>query len=315
MTEEEKKYAADAAKAGADVPGLKEEDAEKKAADEAKAKEVADAAAKAKADEEAKKAADDAEAKKKETEHLQDPDGKETERKPRSIYEEYKDKKSELKVEREAREKAEKELSEARTKIEALEKAKTPEERKDAQDDLDEFAKEINADPAAIRKMRDIFLKGVKAPETDESLKKDMAEFKAWKQANQKNIEKSMFDEEFTKTTPALKNFFPKITDEELIAVKKELDVISHTKEYHDKELEYVAYKNLEKLTKLVSPKKRGMEGKERKDVDESSTEFDANADLSKMTPKERSEWEKTYRKATKVEGLITDAQGRKVLL
>lgn len=252
------------------------------------------------------------EAPKEETpeEPLQEP----REPRKRSIYDEYKDKKLEVKNERELREKAERERDEFRIKYETLEKANTPEERQEAKDDIEAFAKEINADPQVIKKMREVFLKDVK-PQTDESIKKDLEEFKAWKQNNSQVIEKQLFEEEFVRTVPTIKRLFPQATEEELNAIKKEVDSVSHTKEWHDKDLDYVVFKNQDKLQALVSPKKRGMEIKNRKDVSEIAFEFDPNADYSKMSMKEREQWEEAYKKATKAEGLLEDSQGRKIIL
>lgn len=236
------------------------------------------------------------------------------EQRKRSIYDEYKDKKSELKTEKQMREQAEKERDELKVKLEALSTAGTPKEKQEAKDELEAFAKEINADPQALLRMRELFLKDA-TPKTDESLKRDLEEFKTWKSQNQHVVEKQLFDGEFQKVIPTLKEMFPKVSSEELEAVKEKLDVLSHTKEWYDKSLDYVAFKNKETLLALISPKKRGLESKGRKDIEEDSFEFDPEADYSKMTLKEREAWEANYAKMMKTEGLAEDSQGRKLLI
>lgn len=232
--------------------------------------------------------------------------------KKRSIYDEYKDKKSELKSERERREAAEQEVAELREK---LANANTPEEKQDAIDDIDKFAEEFDADPEAIRKMREVFLKDIKTNEPDESLKKDLEEFKSWKEKNQELLEKQAFDSEFESVLPQIKEDFPNASDEELKSIKVKLDEISHSKEFHDKSLDYVLFKNKQDLSNLVSPKKKGLESKERNDINIDEFEFDPNADISKLSPKELEQWEKAYNKAASSEELVTNGKGGKIIL
>jgi len=232
------------------------------------------------------------------------------EQRKRSIYDEYKDKKAELKSEKELREQAEQERDELQRRIDASSAA--PEHKQEStEEDAVAYAKKVGADPDLVTRIIEEARKGFKV-ETDESLKNDLAEFKTWKAQNSKTIETQMFNDEFEKTIPALKELFPKVSDDELKAIKGELDAISHTKEWHDKSLDYVAFKHKNSLSALISPKKRGMETKERKDIDQSSYDFDPNADYSKMSLKEREVWETNYHKLMEKEGLMVDAQGRK---
>lgn len=237
------------------------------------------------------------------------------EQRKRSIYDEYKEKKSELKTERELRADIERERDELREKLNAVATATTPTERADAQDELDAFASEIGADPQAIKRMRELFLKDVK-PQVDPELAKDLQEFKAWKAQNSEVVEKQLFEQEFSKVTPTIKDMFPKVSPEELSAIKTRLDEIAHSKEYHDKDLDYVAFKNKEILSALVSPKKRGLETRGRADAQgEESFDFDPNADYSKMSLKERERWETEYKKMTAGGGLTTDAEGKRIFM
>ena len=236
------------------------------------------------------------------------------ETKKRSIYDNYKEKKSELKSERELRENFETENTELKAKLEALQNADTKEEKKEALDDIDELAKEINADPAYLRKLKTIFLKDVK-PANDESLKKDLADFKDWKTKNQEVIEKQLFEDEFSTVLPQIKSDFPKISDEEMKSVKQSLDKLSHSKEYHDKSLDYVVFKEKENITALISPKKKGMETKERKDVASDDFDFDPNVDITTLSAGDQEKWEKHYRKSLETEELVNDSSKGKMIM
>lgn len=300
--EDEQKMKEEYAAAGVDLPELKEEP---------KAEEPKEPAPKEESTtEEPPKEDAPKEEPEAENEPLQEP----KQPRKRSIYDEYKDKKSELKTERELREKAEKERDELQTKVAAYEQAKTPEAKADAKDKIEAYAQEIGADPAAVRKIVELAREGL-TPQIPEEIVKDFQTVKEWKAQHANVVEKQLFEEEFTKTVPAIKSFFPTVSEEELVTIKKELDTLSHTKDWHDKDLEYIAYKHKDTLAKLVSPKKRGMETKGRKDVEIDSFEFDPNADYASLTPAQQEKWEAEYRKATKSDGLLEDAQGRKIIL
>lgn len=236
------------------------------------------------------------------------------EQRPRTIYDEYKDRKAELRTEKELREQAERERDELKAKYEAVKEADTPEEKKEATDELEAFAKEINASPEALRKMRTLFLKDVKV--TDPELVNRLAKFEQWQAANAKVMEAHAFEQEFQQATPKLKELFPNASPEEMGAIKTELDKLSHTKEWHDKSLAYVAFEHKDTLSALVSPKKRGMESGNRKPEGEAnSTEFNPSPDFSKMSLKEMQAWEEEYRELAKQDSLATGANGKKILI
>lgn len=233
----------------------------------------------------------------------------------RSIYDEYKDKKSELKTQTELREKAEKDRDEALQKLADLGASATHQDKQDAGDAVEKFAKSIGADPATIKQFRDLILNDVK-PSADQGLAERLSRFEAWEKSNSMTIEKSLFAEDFTKITPQLKQLFPTVNATELEAIKTELDTISHTKDWHDKDLGYVAFMHKDKLASLVSPKKRGLEGQGRKETMEESTDFNPEADFASMTPAERAKWEEDYKKTIgSSPGLITKEGGGKILL
>lgn len=301
MDENEEKYRKELEAQGIEIPEVKAaDDAEAKAKEEAEAKAKADdeeAAAKAKAEEEAE---------------AKDLEG--TQEKPkRSIYEVYKDEKSARKFAEERAQKAEEEKAELQRKLDAATGASDA-KVEDATEDAVAYAKKIGADPDLVQRIIQDAQKGLK-PEIDASLRKDLAEFNEWKKANQKVVEAQRFNEEFGALLPSLKSQYPNASEEEIAAIKSRLDVISHSKGWNDKDLDYIAFKHSSELAKLVSPRKRGMESKDRREGERVSSDFDPNADYSKMSLKEREEWEKQYHEAGKTEGLTLGANGKKTLI
>lgn len=232
--------------------------------------------------------------------------------KKRSIYDEYKDKKSELKSVTERAEEAERERDELRTKLEAQADASTPAEQKKADDDLAAFAKEINADPEALARMKDLFLKDAQPAQIE-----GLEDFKKWQSENSEAIEAANLAKEFEAAKPELDRLFPNASAEDHEAIKTELTKLAHTKEFHDKELAYIAFKNQSSLSNLTSPKKKGLEPKGRADAAEvTDYKFDPDADISKMSPAEAEKWEAAYQKASSnPEGLQTDSLGRSILI
>lgn len=230
------------------------------------------------------------------------------ERKPRSIYHDLKDTRNDLKTERELREKAERERDEA------LAKANKPATEMKA-DDLDAFAEEIGADPAAIKKMRELFLKDMPASTISPELQTKLEQFEAWQKDNGQAIASQQFETEFNSAIPQLQRMFPNASKEDIVAMKSEIDTLAHTTEYHDKEIDYIAFRNQEKLATLITPHKKGLESKGRVDATNIPTTFDPNADVTKMSPKEAEVWEKGYNDMMKNSELVNDSIGRRVML
>jgi hypothetical protein len=246
-----------------------------------------------------------------------DSDGKvdepHTPEKKRSIYDDLKDKKKEVKTERERAEFAERERDELKTKLEALTTA-DQDDKQDAKDDLDKFLESHKEwDKEAINDL--ITLARTGEQKIDESLLKDIQDFKAWKTGQDKSTEAQRFDSEFNSTVPALKSYFPNATDAEIAAMKPELDKIAHSDGWNDKSLDYIAYKHKPRLEKLLTPKKKGTE--ERGSVavtEETETEFNSAPDFTKMSASEIAAWEKQYKNAGTTEGLVKSG-GRKMII
>lgn len=238
------------------------------------------------------------------------PEAKET--KKRSIYDEYKDKKAEVKSERELRQQAERERDELKQKLENLGNATTKQEIAEAKDDIDAFAIARGLDPEAIKQMKALFLKDVK-PAVDPEIQAKLDKVLEFANNNSKAIEAQQFEQEFaSEGLPAVKEFFPTINSDEIASVKKEIDRLAHTKGFEDKSLDYIVFKNKDKLATLISPKKRGIESKSRTDGQELSDDFNSQPDFSKMTYKELLAWQEKYEKMAKDD---SSSQGKKILL
>lgn len=237
------------------------------------------------------------------------------ERVARQLSDKYKEKKAELHSEKELREQAERERDELKIKFETLSKAGTSSEREDATEDAVAYAEKIGADPDLVKRIIEDARKGFES-KPDESLQKDLNEFKVWKTQNQQSINKQMFDDEFTKTLPTLKEMFPSANVEEINAIKQSVDAVSHTEDWHDKDLDYIIFKHKEQLGALITPKKRGMETKGRTQTEQQSSDFDPMADVSSMSPKQRASWMKEYEDASfQKKGIYTDSNGKKTII
>jgi DNA repair exonuclease SbcCD ATPase subunit len=248
--------------------------------------------------------------------------------KKRSIYDDLKDKKKEVKEEREQRLNIEQENANLKKTIQELnDKLADPslskKEKEDAIDDFEELAKEIDADPQVIEKMFAVFLKKVgKTDNIAPELQKSLEEFQNWKSENAETEEKNRFQTELSTFEPKIKDSFPNADEKELSKIKVELDKIAHSEGWNDKSLAYILFEHKEYFdTNFVSPKKAGMEGINKKGSDDkaddlNNLDFDPNADLSTMTPQQRSSWEKQYKTITaSPNNLSRDSHDRRIII
>lgn len=308
MNKEEEALKAEYKEAGIDLPELQ---GEPKAPEEEKPQE-APAANEPAPEEPAPKMEEPKDEEPKAPEPLQPP----KEPKKRSVYDALKQHKQAERTERELRVQAERERDELKKQLEKLSNASTPQERQDANDDIEALAQEIGADPAALRKLRDVLLKNAQ-PNLDPQVLENINRVLEWQSQNAQAIEAQEFEQEFQATLPTIKELFPAATADELKAIREQVDAIAHSEGWNDKPLDYVIFKHKEVLGALVSPKKRGIEPKGRvNNADDVAFTFDPNADLSKMSPQELEKWQKEYDRLTKSEdGMLTDAEGARTIL
>lgn len=241
--------------------------------------------------------------------------------KKRTIYDDLKDKKKEVKSEKALREQAERERDELKTKLEAITNAKNPEDKQDAINEFEEFAKEIDADPQTIEKMFTLFKKKIGVESLPSDIKESLEEFRNWKKENSASAESKQFESDLNSFEPKLKESFPNASEAELSKIKSEIKTIAHSEGWNDKSLDYILFEHKTYFSKnFVSPKKDGMESVNKKGSDDKvevlDTDFNMNADLSTMTPKQRSEWEAKYKTLTaSPNSLSNDSHGRKIII
>lgn len=308
MSKQEEEYKKKLKESGVDVDDLKDEDEdeeEEEEDDESENESEEEEEDEDDSDEDDSED-DDSDEDEEEDDSEEDPSDEKKKKKP-SIYDEYKKKK------RESREK-DQEIKDLKAKLEAFEDA-DDEDKEDKMDELEAFAKKIKADPAAIKEMKALFNKGL---DIDSSTKKDLLELKEFKAKHEKEIALSTYNEDFKKNLPFIKELFPKASEKETEAIKAAVEKMVHSKgEWNNKSLDFVLFRNKEKLSKLISPKKKGLESRERhEDNEDFDEEFDPTADISEMSPAAFKIWEKKYNSVMKRgTGLSKDSKGKKIII
>ena len=198
--------------------------------------------------------------------------------KKRSIYDDLKDKKKEF---REAKSEAEVQ----KVRADALEaenaalkelaasakRAKTPEEKQDVEDDIAVLADTIGGDPEAIKALTDFLTKKLVKKDGVELSKEDLEAVRNFKDKQSKMDAEVDFKKEWKQFRPSLKQDFPNISDEDLEMVQSKIFELAHSKAFHDKEVDYIYFKNKESFSKLISPKRQAMEGGGQSRTDEKS--------------------------------------------
>lgn len=251
-------------------PGAQpEKSAEEVATTEAEAKAAEEAAAAAEADAETKTpeeeaaAATEAEAKAKaDADAAEKEEADKLPKKPRSIYDDLKEKKKEVKeavanveAEKARADAAETKAAELQALLDAKDDAKTPQEKKEAAKDIEEYSKKYNLDSESLEELSQIILS--KAPKPDPILTpEEAAEWRAERAKGKQSAE----DNQILATAPTVRKQLNINDDAELATVMQEVVKLAHTPEFHDKEVEYIIWKNQEALSKLVSPKKPSFE-------------------------------------------------------
>jgi hypothetical protein len=186
--------------------------------------------------------------------------------KKRSIYDDLKEKKHQAKEWQDVATAAlkatglELQGNESAAELQALlakkHEAKTPEEKKEAKDDLDAFAEQEGLKPEALKGLIDIIQKRL-PPQESSVLTKEEAE--EWR-AERARAKQASEDQAILSEAPKVKEQLAISDEAELDNVMKEVVRLAHTPEFHDKEVDYIIWKNKATLAKMVSPKKASFE-------------------------------------------------------
>lgn len=141
----------------------------------------------------------------------------------------------------------------------------TPAEKKDASEVLDEVVRDIadrrNLDAEGLKEILEAAEKRVMKNLEDKGLlKKDLTPDILEKlklldtiEAKQKEEAEKLHDQqEWLAFLPELQKQFPNASAKEFVDAQKLMDELAHTKEFHDKELDYVLYKNRDKFAAIL---------------------------------------------------------------
>lgn len=181
----------------------------------------------------------------------------------RSIYDDLKEKKVQVREAKEEVESMRAENARLAQELETLKQAKvdakTPVEKQTADEEIAAFAESIGAEPEAIAGLIPILEKRLNKGET--LSKEDLDFIKQVKAEQQKSAGQIAFNNEWDGFAPSLKAEFPHVSDADLASVRKEVERLAHTPEFHDKEIDYIYFKTKNSLSKLISPKRSSIDG------------------------------------------------------
>lgn len=206
--------------------------------------------------------------------------------KPRTIYDDYKDKKKEVK-EKDSEIETLKAQNEEKDRLitELTDKAKnaeTPAEKQEVEDEIALIAEKIGADPEGIKVLTDFLTKKLVKPEGIQISKEDLEAIQSIKQSKAQEEDKAQFTKEWNVFEPSLKTEFPHVSNDELEVIRAVVDKLAHSPKYADKEVDYIYFREKDKLQKLISPKRPSYEGSENKPTPEGDAEVELS---SKSTP------------------------------
>lgn len=206
--------------------------------------------------------------------------------KPRSIYDEFKEKKKEVREKDTEIEILKSQLSEKDQQIADLiqkgKDAETPAEKAEVSDEITALAEEIGADPAGIAKLTEFLKSKVKSDDSGIT-KEDIELVRNFTKTQSLDQAKAKFNSEWDKFEPALKAEFPHASAEELANIKKEVDLLAHSPRYNTYEVDYIYFKEKGNLSKLISPKRPSYEGGDMKPAPQGGKDVEINEKSSPM--------------------------------
>jgi hypothetical protein len=127
-------------------------------------------------------------------------------------------------------------------------------------DDLEAYAQEHGLDAPALARLAEVIAKRIPAAQLSAEEKQQLSDLTAYKAKKDAEEARASEDREVLAAAPTVKTQLEIHDDAELDSVMKEVVRLSHTAEFHDKEVDYIVWKNRDALSKLVSPKKPSFE-------------------------------------------------------
>lgn len=170
-------------------------------------------------------------------------------------------------------------ITELETALAKYKELDTEKEKAQLDDEVKAIADELDIPEGSLKKIIELSRKGLspaaevaKVEDTTPTI--DLAK------------EQELFTEEWNAVIPTIKKQFPNATESQLERVKKEIDTIAHSEEFHKYDIDYVIFKNSDVLSKhLESPKKKGLDSSiSGRQGEDDSKEFKPLTDTSKMS-------------------------------
>lgn len=163
----------------------------------------------------------------------------------------------------------------------------------DLEEDVKSLAKELDFDEEKVRRIIEVSRKGLQLSAED---KQALEEFKSTKAERDSKEQEIVFNEEWTALP--VKTEFPNASEEQLAKAKETMDELSHSEKYHDKDMDYILFKERETFQKILfSPKAKTFESGRVSQTNEESDEFPEFR--PGMTPAEFESFEKSRERAT----------------
>lgn len=161
------------------------------------------------------------------------------------------------------------------------------------EEEIAKLAEEKEIDPEVLKRIIDVARKGVETSPEDKAL---LEQVKVMQAEREETEQQRIFETEFNTVLPTLKSEFPNASDEQMTKAKEMLDELSHTEKYHDKDMDYVVFKEKSEISKILfSPKKATFESARPVTFDENDEfpEFSPN-----MSPAQFERFEKGRERA-----------------
>jgi hypothetical protein len=129
-------------------------------------------------------------------------------------------------------------------------------------DDLKSFAEAEGLSEDGLKKLIDVIQKRIVKPDAaiPEGLAFQLEQFTAWQKSHEQAEQRTKEDQEILSAQPTVQKELDISDATELKTVMDEIIKLSHTPEFHDKEVEYIVWKRRAHLSTFVSPKKDSFE-------------------------------------------------------
>ena len=167
---------------------------------------------------------------------------------------------------------------------------KAPEEKTtdDLEADIEALSKELDFDKDKTRKLIEVARKGLEMSPAD----KEMLE--TLKARDEEREQQDIFNSEWSSLTKTLKAQFPNATDEQIQVAKEQMEELAFTENYHEKELDYVLFKEKAIFDKILfSPKQKTFETGRVHETHETEILSATAENIADMNPAQFDAWEK----------------------